>query len=622
MFYDASSKVTTQQPLNVHTVFIIVQMRVFCLFSLVAALLSVAHAEILVRESSEDLMTQRRLNGLKALDKTDLSVSSGPTVDHQTTILITVGASYVNILAVALPDSKARDLAEAVAYGLEGEVAERLTLEYHSEDGKAVVYGEGSRAAFGSHSGSRHLQIGKLADALRLRAWDAAIVLRVAPYTQSQSTGLTRSQGTNWTFYGGRQVPTKVVDLKVEITALVMGAFYFFLIGPWLIGISCMVAAYVYGRNERIPIERRRKVYPKLALTPIFGSIAVHVPFALWFLVARGYRPFADLWFGTYSAMSISPFIIVPIPLMFLLLPAMTKLEKKLFGDSQLGVKPPELTPEENAAERAMKKITYVPLLLSAPFFLLYLLLPSNSPARFIAFAIVILLIVFGSSLIKLFFKNRMPLLVTERQDAEIESTARKLAQQMGTTFKDVIIDVSPNGRTIPHAQVTLKGQVRISQRLTELLNGPEIESIMAHELAHLKLGHLKFRQRMLFGLILVIVLPMSLYMVIRSVAGQSPIGVFVMGFPLALFPIQFFVLRPMMQRQEYAADEEVLRQTRNLDAAISAMVKLVENSPLPHAHEIDAVGVHPAMSKRLSRLREIGSSLGLEESPMGQVSS
>ncbi|MBS1726801.1 MAG: M48 family metalloprotease [Armatimonadetes bacterium] len=135
-----------------------------------------------------------------------------------------------------------------------------------------------------------------------------------------------------------------------------------------------------------------------------------------------------------------------------------------------------------------------------------------------------------------------------------------------------------------------------------------ELDFILAHELAHKKAKHVPKRLFMAFAIAFI---PMLFFVALMS--GKS-FGVNISPtFYLSPFLIIFVAMvagRPLIsssyQKNEFKVDEAAVRLLRNKDAAISALTKVARQNGLPGFNDVDFMQSHPALAKRIERIRAL----------------
>lgn len=225
---------------------------------------------------------------------------------------------------------------------------------------------------------------------------------------------------------------------------------------------------------------------------------------------------------------------------------------------------------------------------------------------------------------VSLFFTWAYPVLIaplffkfTPLEDAELLQRIEDLLRRTG--FVSDGIFVMDGSRRSSHANAYFTGlgrrkRIVLFDTLCATLTAPELESVLAHELGHFKLHHLRWRLAAgaamgLFGVA-------AFRMVVDSAWFYSGLGVdgtaAHVGLVLFLWvaPLFIFPLRPLLsawsRRHEYAADAFAATHSDGR-ALVSALVKMYEHNaatltPDPiHSAYYDS---HPPAPLRVGRLR------------------
>ncbi|MFZ8850970.1 MAG: M48 family metallopeptidase, partial [Armatimonadota bacterium] len=381
-----------------------------------------------------------------------------------------------------------------------------------------------------------------------------------------------------------------------------------------------LVLAVLIACWQRLPIERRRWLYPKLVIYPTFAAILCHAPLTIFVISFSPYpRTISDVWFGTLQPSTIlGPTVTLALLPCLLAFWLTVPIEWKLFG-----------RPEEKSVAKEKRKgwlakvavgmtqlisITIGCVLvvnaLKAWFPRSALFPILDAPA----FPFLIALMLFSFLLLV----RRKQVL---RQDEELQQQVSALAAQMGIgNPPKVMVDESPYGREYAFAFV-FPSSVVVSRKLLEVLTPEEIRCALAHELAHLKLRHLSRRFPLLFLCVALFSLSPLTFAVLpmrdRWLPAVDPVWLITVGIFLAptfaLF-LLFFGTRWISRRQEFEADRMALEVTRNLDSIVSALTKLVQHSPMPYLAQVEDLSTHPALSHRIERLRQIAKELGIAD--------
>lgn len=168
---------------------------------------------------------------------------------------------------------------------------------------------------------------------------------------------------------------------------------------------------------------------------------------------------------------------------------------------------------------------------------------------------------------------------------------------------------VTVQGRFARYLAAALPKRLFVGSLLLRDFNEPLIEFVVAHEYAHIVLGHIPWRQRLAILWRVVTWLACSGVMIARLLQLRSE------NFLLTLLVVAACWMLAMRltlligaerrRREEFEADAYAVRFTRNKEAAILALTSIRALSPNPALHDRDTWS-HPAMSRRLEAIRAI----------------
>jgi Zn-dependent protease with chaperone function len=371
--------------------------------------------------------------------------------------------------------------------------------------------------------------------------------------------------------------------------------------------------ALLVARKDSIPLPTRRRLYAKIVLSSVVGVIGVHALLVAATLPTRMFDPISQLWFGirfTSVALLIVPtFVVVP----FLALPFMIKQEKKLFGPSPEEVErlaamgstavAAKVTPPKTVFQRFIPGVMLL-LLVAGMYFLTSV--DKYSPlARLKPLAPMLLLLCM------------LPLIITSNRrlnkvnvgqedraalEASLQSKIDRLCGPMGLGIvKGRLMPTFPAVRF--GASADARGVAVTADAVRELAD-PELDFLLAHELAHIKLRHIAWRRWMILAPPACFFILFNVAIFGKSLAFVAPafiLSPFLIGL-LGMVP-WMIVMRRSMLKQEFEADALAIKITGAADSAIAVLKKLALNSPLPGMHEVDTT-THPAIGSRIAAIQ------------------
>lgn len=206
-------------------------------------------------------------------------------------------------------------------------------------------------------------------------------------------------------------------------------------------------------------------------------------------------------------------------------------------------------------------------------------------------------------------------------EDGELKTKIFELAKRVD--FAADGISVMDASKRSSHGNAYFTGvfgkkKIVLFDTLVKSMSADEIVAVMAHELGHFKLHHIRWSLvrgffmtgLMLWGLSLC--LPLDMFYHAFGMGGASTYGALVV-FSLWFSPLGF-IIQPLSsylsRRNEFAADAFALQQTTNKRLLGDALLKLRENNqamPLSHPLFSAMYHSHPPMLERLRAMSYIG---------------
>jgi Zn-dependent protease with chaperone function len=534
----------------------------------------------LVRRASHDLMGLSLRKLLDSLADTTLPLPSQLSTGREVFLFIRAGAAVLDVRVVAKASMSPEKVAHALAQALEGTEFAGETIEWSQGDEFTVVRLLIERGRVGRRHAQLTVPVGRLVVGLKRAGLVPHALLRLPKHVHAPALPFPKEERRFWVQYAvSNASPDFQVTTSANVTTVGIVLLLLFVAFVPMVTTLSLVLAVLIACWQRLPIERRRWLYPKLVIYPTFAAILCHAPLTIFVISFSPYpRTISDVWFGTLQPSTIlGPTVTLALLPCLLAFWLTVPIEWKLFG-----------RPEEKLL--AMEKRKDLLAKMAVDIFL---------------------------SLVRNWRQQRQ----AWRQDDELEQQVKALALQLGITNPPkVMVDESPDGRE--HTFIfALPSAVIISRKSLEMLTPEELRCVLAHELAHLKLRHLSRRFPLLFLCVALFSLSPLTFAVLpmrdRWLPAVDPVWLITVGIFLAptfaLF-LLFFGTRWISRRQEFEADRMALEVTRNLDGIVSALTKLAQHSPMPYLVEVEDLSTHPALSHRIERLRQIAKELGIAD--------
>jgi Zn-dependent protease with chaperone function len=170
-----------------------------------------------------------------------------------------------------------------------------------------------------------------------------------------------------------------------------------------------------------------------------------------------------------------------------------------------------------------------------------------------------------------------------------------QLARRMGVAIGWIYV-VPPGRGDLTNAFASLRS-ISLTDNFGEYLHGPQLDSVIAHELAHHKNKHLQ--KRLAFVLLSVFTLSIIAFGFAPLIAGHKPIVIWV---SLLAFLLSY---NGISRRFEYEADRDAALLTGNPEAEIRSLTALYRktNSPVETSRFLELFMTHPALPNRISAI-------------------
>ncbi len=533
-----------------------------------------------VRRASHDLMDLSLRKLLDSLADTTLPLPSQLSTGREVFLFIRAGAAVLDVRVVAKASMSPEKVAHALAQALEGTEFAGETIEWSQGDEFTVVRLLVERGRFGRRHAQLTVPVGRLVVGLKRAGLVPHALLRLPKHVHAPALPFPKEERRFWVQYAvSNASPDFQVTTSANVTTVGIVLLLLFVAFVPTVTTLSLVLAVLIACWQRLPIERRRWLYPKLVIYPTFAAILCHAPLTIFVISFSPYpRTISDVWFGTLQPSTIlGPTVTLALLPCLLAFWLTVPIEWKLFG-----------RPEEKLLAMEKRKDLLAKMAVDISL-----------------------------SLVRNWRQQRQ----AWRQDDELEKQVKALALQFGITNPPkVMVDESPDGRE--HTFIfALPQAVIISRKSLEVLTPEELRCALAHKLAHLKLRHLSRWLPLLFLCVALFSLSPLTFAVLpmrdRWLPAVDPVWLITVGIFLAptfaLF-LLFFGTRWISRRQEFEADRMALEVTRNLDGIVSALTKLVQHSSMPYLAQVEDLSTHPALSHRIERLRQIAKELGIAD--------
>jgi Zn-dependent protease with chaperone function len=174
------------------------------------------------------------------------------------------------------------------------------------------------------------------------------------------------------------------------------------------------------------------------------------------------------------------------------------------------------------------------------------------------------------------------------------------LAKKMGVSIRWIY--VVPSGRgNLTNAFASWSG-ISLTDNYGEFLHGPQLDCVIAHELAHTKNRHIQ-KELLLLALLFSLLIVFS-FTFAPLLSQHSPLAVCV----LLLVPLLSYYA--VSRRFEYEADRDSLRLLDNPEAEIRSLAALYRktSTPIERSNFLELFMTHPNFVDRISAIAKLGS--------------
>jgi len=293
---------------------------------LIAALSTFASASIEHAKNDQSLVWTREHNLIETMEKHNvIPVTRGK---NDLVLIARIGGAYSEIILCAPPSGDAFAVAEIVNKAIDAD-----QVKWNQEDDYAAVRMAWSRAHYFNYHGTNLVQIGKLVEALTLSGWKVSGCVATSKSASTNISSTPFSRNSSYNFYSLKDSPSEV---RVEVSVSAFLTFLIFLIpfGPICVLLTGYLIALTYCRNPNIPADNRRKVYRFMIGKVVIGSICICLPIAIFLIGSGGLTPVGDLWFGSYGSSFMMPIVMITLPVIFLLLIPLSRLESRILSET------------------------------------------------------------------------------------------------------------------------------------------------------------------------------------------------------------------------------------------------------------------------------------------------
>lgn len=554
--------------------------------------ISAPRGQAQVRPAAHSLYSSRLRHVVETIpfSPTDLPPSLARHQDIY--LLVTAGAAYTEIQAVADPDLPPETLARALSLSLAPTSLRRQAVEW-STGTYSVAQVSAHAGHIGSRQASNTIPFAALVQGLRRAGLAPHLLLRVA--------GHARAAGLPGSHYGSRAFRwydatglgrRAAVTLTARLAWVSLAQLATYALLPLLICLTGLALAPVLSRWGRKDTPAQRQAYRSVGSIGVMAVFFAQFGGMVYLLQTPAPATVADLWLGSSTTTALVPLLVAGIVALPLFMILMRKRETQLFG-----ALPPlpaiPMSDEEQAVRKRVAQAQAVPHLLGAVGLIgLPFLVPRSSPLYSALHPLSAVLSVAGAGIIARVFQKRLDRFTQKTADETLTWRARQLGQALaGVRMPDV--QVEDSSRAAHLAFASHQGHVvTLSRKLQATFTSAETDFVLAYHLACMSRGRSSGSQWL--GLLL------PLPMLVLSAVVLMPHwfhGVFplmthlfistwlfpvLLGYGGLMFLILLWVVKSSATQQakrDVEADQAALAVTGDLTAAQSALDKLIADT-------------------------------------------
>jgi Zn-dependent protease with chaperone function len=195
---------------------------------------------------------------------------------------------------------------------------------------------------------------------------------------------------------------------------------------------------------------------------------------------------------------------------------------------------------------------------------------------------------------------------IIETRRLKILNRAIYLGQNMGVSISDVNIDESSKN-SIQVMGIPVISRIWMSQKAVDELSDDEMDFALAHEIADLKSGPVAKKSLYMISAA-IIAISLLFWLTVKLFAPDYSSYMTFMSYPFLACLLLMIAFLFLKRRLEYNVDYLALKETRNLEAAQSTVLKMAGDS----TSSSDVISHDLQISRRLATLRRIAERLGL----------
>ncbi|MEN6581810.1 MAG: M48 family metalloprotease [Armatimonadota bacterium] len=521
-------------------------------------------------------------------------------------LFITTGASYTKV--ALLSSSLSQDeltkalLSATQGAGLSAGIVEKGTTHYLYYQTAVLTL---KQPQYGSTSISNTIPVGKIIARIKSKGLQSYALLRVPDYLPPPNINYQMHNWPRSTWFNVSAAPeTFSVTTRATLSwSLTMFIFYIRFVLPG-IGIAALIVGVILGLRRRLPEAKRIAYFDWFALAiPLIigvGGLAQTVIFSRSIYM----RMIEDMWFADpFGRIALWSIWICPLAFAFIVPLCGLLMRSRVFRGMD---NEPDVVDLAKLIVRIKRTALIICILQVAYICYLFIARPVEFSLRSWPACIGILSPLFIVLETRSYWRPSRP-------DPDLTDRARTLARRLGNVIVEgVRVSTGAYAKRYTNGIALIKKHIIIiTQNAVENLTTPQMDYLLAHELAHLydELIYLNVLSKTYW-----LSLACACVQFVTIVFGDNAHSMFFI-WTIGLVPITAFMITigitEIRRRLEYEADIRALQVVGDLQVCISALEIISGYTAEQRDNEIE-MDEHPKTNKRINALKAAAAEMGI----------
>lgn len=586
-----------------------------------------ANAEI--KETKDKILTASYNRFFKLAQEPKYNLPKEMDSKNDVWLFVSQAGATIEIVALSPKSVPAIDTAYRLQTAVRNTLLSSSDIKYCDDDNYSTAMLRYSKAKLFQTESTTEIEIDKIISNLKSAGFSPSIRLRVSNWNNYTIQIKPAGKSKHYSYYNiGSSAKLKKSVSSISISKYSGIVF----IGLQLLFPLLFIIVIFYLLNKILKdksMPTGKKIYlinkmPVYMIIAVFVSNIAILAASVIFFIELTFK-INDLWFGSFKFNKhFTCYVLISSVFIFLTIIISHFATKKLSKEIEADLPETKLSLPEKKINRKNLILSLVVLIICLALMNSRLYVKDKNTSKILNLAGTFLLV--GSGFITNAFLNRnqkkafteiaeslgIDASNIETEKSEISYRITNIARSFGINFKEVEIDTSSYGLRYIQAMVSANKNIVISYKALRELSNDELDFIISHELSHIKNKDIRV---VLANLFFILVIFTMIFMFNRLPLNLKSSSSFMAVYTLILIilmPLHFIVNLMIRKKLEYKADQLALKETRNLSAAQSALMKIMKFSPNPFFHEYENMSTHPKLTKRIDALRKSAEKIGL----------